>query len=92
MAMKARKRSELHISEVWLGVRLVYNCLFNPVAFDFEDRDEDEGERPRYRMFGRLYGCLSSGQTKWLDPDLSLTRFLRHFCRRKPRYTQRSRP
>jgi hypothetical protein len=30
MAMKARKRSELHISEVLLGVRLVYNCLSEP--------------------------------------------------------------
>lgn len=27
MAMKARKRSELHIAESWLSVRLVYNCF-----------------------------------------------------------------
>lgn len=44
----------------------------------YDDKDDE------YRMFGRLYGCLSTGQAKWLDPGLSLTRFVRHFYRRKP--------
>lgn len=55
MAMKARKRSELHISEVWLDVRLVYNCLLNPVVFDVEDRDYDEGE---VHGIGCLVDCM----------------------------------